>query len=73
MYSQFMMHGQKNIKLKDCRGLYNVQIESCRSSFPLYTKQLSMLMRERSVLFKEAVDCCDSISMTVDEELGAER
>jgi len=29
-------------------------------------------MRERSFLFKEAVDCCDYISSTADEEMGAE-
>jgi hypothetical protein len=29
-------------------------------------------MREKSVLFKEAVDCCDYTSSTVDEEMGAE-
>jgi hypothetical protein len=63
-------HGIAN---KDSRGLYRVQRESCRGSFPLHTKHLSMLMRERSALFKEAVDCCDFISSTVDEEMGAEQ
>jgi hypothetical protein len=29
-------------------------------------------MRERSVLFKVAVDCCHYISPTVDEKMGAE-
>jgi hypothetical protein len=61
------------IEKKASRGLYNVQRESCRGSFPLYTKQLSMLKRERSVLFKEDVDCYDCISSTVDEEMGAEQ
>jgi hypothetical protein len=32
-----------------------------------------MLLRERSVSFKEAVDCCDYISSTLDEEMGAEQ
>jgi hypothetical protein len=32
-----------------------------------------MLMREISVLFKEAVDCCDYMSSTLDEEMGAEQ
>jgi hypothetical protein len=31
-----------------------------------------MLMWERSVLFKVAVDCCHYISLTVHEEMGAE-
>jgi len=30
-------------------------------------------MGERSVLFKETVDCCDYISSTVDGEMGAEQ
>jgi len=58
---------------KDTRCLYNAQRESCRGSFPLHTKQLSLLMRERSILFKEAVDCCYYISSTLDEEMGAEQ
>jgi len=57
---------------KAYRGLYTVQRESCRGLFTLYTKQLSMLMKERSVLFKETVHCCDYVSSTVDEEMGSE-
>jgi hypothetical protein len=30
-------------------------------------------MRERSVLFKEVVDCCDYTSSTVEEEMGSEQ
>ena len=58
---------------KDSRCLYNLLRESCRDSVPLYTKQLSYMTRERNVLFKGAVDCCDYISSTVDEEMGAEQ
>jgi len=47
--------------------------ENCRGSFPLSTKQLSMLLREKSVLFTAAVVCCDYISSTEDEEMGAEQ
>jgi hypothetical protein len=32
-----------------------------------------MLLREKSVLLKAAVDCCDYISSTIDEEMGAEQ
>ena len=32
-----------------------------------------MLMRERNVLFIEAVDCRHYISLTVDEEMGVQQ
>jgi hypothetical protein len=32
-----------------------------------------MMMRESSVLLKDAFDCCDYIPLTVDEEMGAEQ
>ena len=49
---------------KVCRVLYSVQREMQRI-ISIIHKRLSMLLREKSLLFKAAVDCCDYISSNV--------